>query len=277
MSLHFLGIRDFPILHQQLTSPSAKSAKPPPSQDHTEELVQDSKDVLIQRLLDLATHLQEEGIRDGEVSRLHHDVDHMERTLHQSPLLLQEPDFQGHRSTRSFDSSRSEEDRLWGPLSPGLRSPIRFFESPRAPSNPTSAAKGISPKKAALLAEEADALLTQLTRTVGELRQRREESEASSQRPRARPVRPSSQMSNLPAAYPRPPRHPRRESCAARDRARRAHRRPVRAFPTSVHQLLRKLHAHLSRVTYIMALVRFVSNPDDCPLTLIQLLQRRGL
>lgn len=196
MSLHFLGIRDFPIVPRQVSSPSSKPP-PSPSQSSTQELIQDSKDVLIQRLLDLATHLQEQDLRDEDLSTLHHDVAHMERTWHQTPALPQSPrplplphtHFAHSRTaSRAPDTPRSQtpdNDRFWAPLSPGLRSPIRLFDSPSLTSK--RAVPPISPKKAALLASEADSLLTQLTRTVAELRARREESEASP--PRGRPGR----------------------------------------------------------------------------------------
>jgi hypothetical protein len=172
MSLHFLGIRDFPILHRQLRSPTTN---PHRSQDSTEDLTHDSKDVLIQRLLDLATHLQTQDLRDGDVSLLHRDADHMERTLRQSPVLRQEPSFQSFTSVGSWGG---EEERFWQPLSPSLKSPIRMFEAPRAAPK-LGAVNGLSASKSALLAEEAEKLLVQLTKTVEELKARREESTVS--------------------------------------------------------------------------------------------------
>ncbi|OBT63971.1 hypothetical protein VE03_06004 [Pseudogymnoascus sp. 23342-1-I1] len=173
MSLHFLGIRDFPILHQQLRSPTTQL---PRSRDATEDLTHDSKDVLIQRLLDLATHLQSQDLRDGDVSLLHRDADSMERTLRQSPVLRQEPSFQSFTSAGSGGSWGGEEERFWQPLSPSLKGPSRMFEVSRAPSR-AGPANGLSASKSALLAEEAEALLVQLTKTVSELKERREESE----------------------------------------------------------------------------------------------------
>jgi hypothetical protein len=175
MSLHILGIRDFPILHRQLRSPTTR---PPRSPDSTEDLTHDSKDVLIQRLLDLATHLQTQDLRDGDVDRLHADADRMERTLRQSPVLRQEGSFASFTSAGS-GSWGGEEERFWQPLSPSLTSPIRMFEAKKAAPR-GGAANGVSPTKTALLAQEAEALLVQLTRTVEELKARREESEVSS-------------------------------------------------------------------------------------------------
>ncbi|OBT85864.1 hypothetical protein VE02_06069 [Pseudogymnoascus sp. 03VT05] len=171
MSLHFLGIRDFPILHQQLRSPQA-----PRSRDTTEDLTHDSKDVLIQRLLDLATHLQSQDLRDGDVSLLHRDADSMERTLRQSPVLRQQPSFQSFTSAGSGASRGGEEERFWQPLSPSLKSPGRMFDVSRAPSR-AGPVNGLSASKSALLAEEAETLLVQLTKTVSELKARREESQ----------------------------------------------------------------------------------------------------
>lgn len=175
MSLHFLGIRDFPILHQQLRSPTTQA---PRFRDTTEDLTHDSKDVLIQRLLDLATHLQSQDLRDGDVSLLHRDADSMERTLRQSPVLRQQPSFQSFTSVGSGASRGGEEERFWQPLSPSLKSPGRIFEVSRAPSR-AGPVNGLSASKSALLAEEAEALLVQLTKTVSELKERREESQVS--------------------------------------------------------------------------------------------------
>lgn len=173
MSLHFLGIRDFPILHQQLRSPATRA---PQSRDTTEDLTHDSKDVLIQRLLDLATHLQSQDLREGDVSLLHRDADSMERTLRQSPVLRQEPSFQSFTSIGSNGSRGGEEERFWQPLSPSLKSASRMFEVSRAPSS-AGLANRLTASKSALLAEEAEALLVQLTKTVLELKGRREESQ----------------------------------------------------------------------------------------------------
>ncbi|KAL5346070.1 hypothetical protein ACLOAV_009101 [Pseudogymnoascus australis] len=173
MSLHFLGIRDFPILHHQLHSPTTQV---PRSRDATEELTHDSKDVLIQRLLDLATHLQSQDLRDGDVSLLHRDADSMERTLRQSPVLRQAPSFQSFTTAGSGSSWGGEEERFWQPLSPSLKVPSRIFEVSRAPSR-AGPVNGLSASKSALLAEEAEELLVQLTTTVSELKERREESQ----------------------------------------------------------------------------------------------------
>ncbi|KFY70306.1 hypothetical protein V499_09280 [Pseudogymnoascus sp. VKM F-103] len=173
MSLHFLGIRDFPILHQQLRSPTTQALH---SRDATEDITHDSKDVLIQRLLDLATHLQSQDLRDGDVSLLHRDADSMERTLRQSPVLRQQSSFQSFTSVGSGVSRGGEDERFWQPLSPSMKSPGRMFGVSRAPSR-AGPVGGLSATKSALLAEEAEALLVQLTKTVSELKERREESE----------------------------------------------------------------------------------------------------
>ena len=180
MSLHFLGIRDFPSLHRELTT----SQLPTITDDKTEEFVQDSKDVLVQRLLDLATNLQDQDLPDEALSTLHHDVDHMERTWQKSPHPkppLQRPILRSFASSMSLMSNGSHQDEpFWrpgSPLSTGLESPFRFHSPKASISKPEPAKVISSPMRCAILANEADMLLAKLVKVVNELKSRREESE----------------------------------------------------------------------------------------------------
>lgn len=184
MSLHFLGIRDFPSLHRELTS-SGGQLPTIRTENTAEEFVQDSKDVLVQRLLDLANNLQEQDLPDEALSTLHHDVDHMERTWQKSPHPkppLQRPLLRSFASSMSLMSNGSHQDEpFWppgSPLSPGLESPFRFH-SPKASISklPEPAKPAPSAMRCAILANEADALLAKLVKVVTELKSRREESE----------------------------------------------------------------------------------------------------
>lgn len=180
-----MGIRDFPSLHRELTS-SVGQLPTIKCEDKTEEFVQDSKDVLVQRLLDLANNLQEQDVPDEALSTLHHDVDHMERTWqkspHPKPPPLQRPMLRSFASSMSLMSNGSYQDEpFWrpgSPLSPGLESPFRFHSPKASTSKLPEIAKPIpSPIRCAILANEADALLAKLVKVVTELKSRREESE----------------------------------------------------------------------------------------------------
>jgi hypothetical protein len=161
--------------------------------------ISDSKDVLVQRLLDLASHLEEHSPRDEDITALHHEVDRMERHLKSatspiaSPIMKNDAFFKSFhsRSTSmmSIDLGRGHHVDEPGlpPLSPALKSPISFFDLPRTPLRqpdfkfpsvaPAAGPQSLSPEKASLLAKEAETLLTGLTAAVATLHQRREESE----------------------------------------------------------------------------------------------------
>lgn len=186
MSLHFLGIRDFPSLHRELTSSQLPTIIP---EDSTEDLAQDSKDVLVQRLLDLANHIQEQELPDQALSTLHHDVDHMERTWQKTPAPkppLVRPILRSFGSSMSLRSNGSHQDEpFWrpgSPLSPGLESPFRFHSPKTISKAPEPAKAAPSAMRCAILANEADALLAKLVKVVTELKSRREESEVRTSR-----------------------------------------------------------------------------------------------
>ncbi len=189
MSLHFLGIRDNHLVRQQ--SSAGRMPQLPPTET-TEEV--DSKDVLVQRLLDLANHVQKQDLPDEALSKLHHDVDHMERTWQKrpkSPISRARAPLQSFSSTLSTmtNGSTAQEDQFWRPLSPGLESPIRFaFHSPKhSVSKRVEQQKpAVTPLHAALLANEADALLSRLIKVVSELKTRHQESEVHRPRQNSR-------------------------------------------------------------------------------------------
>ena len=160
MSLHFIGIRDFPILHRQFSSPTVRLSESPTTSIH--DLARDSKDVLIQRLNDLANRLAaEEALKDEDITALHIDVDRMERVAKSSVGVSQEESSQERRSPGNIGTLRPNEgDLFWGPpLSPSRKAIMRFPESPLQKSHTRlQASLEMSPKKAALLAQEADVL-----------------------------------------------------------------------------------------------------------------------
>jgi len=178
MSLHFIGIRDFPVLHRQFSSPNAKLPESPTTSVH--DLARDSKDVLIQRLNDLAARLvTEEALKDEDVTALHVDVDRMERVMQKSVGIPQDDSFHERRSPSSIGTLRDhEDDHFWGPpFSPSRKVAMRLPDSPLQSSHARlQKSLEMSPKKATLVAQEADALNEQLSKALKELQARKEES-----------------------------------------------------------------------------------------------------
>ena len=175
MSLHFIGIRDFPVLHRQFSSPTSKTFESPAS---NKDLAGDSKDVLIQRLNDLAFRLAtEENMKDEDITALHVDMDRMERVMHKSSGIHLEESFHDGRGQASIGTSRDhEEDAFWGPFSPSRNVKMRLPISPLRESHSSlQKALDMSPNKASLLAQEAESLREQLAKIIMELQARKEE------------------------------------------------------------------------------------------------------
>jgi len=171
MSLQYLGISHFPVLHRQFSSPkSTASSDSFPGQD----LTQDSKDVLIERLNDLVLRLSTTNVlKDGAVTAIHSQVDKIE--------LILEGEERHQRPSHSRSGSgilKTEDDPYWGPATPTqnikMRLPDMSVSSARRsvhgelPAPPT---KGIE------LAQVAEALASKLAFTVEELQKRMEESD----------------------------------------------------------------------------------------------------
>jgi hypothetical protein len=190
MSLHFIGIRDFPVLHRQFSTPKNSPKSPNfrlsenPTSTSTQDLARDSKDVLIQRLNDIALRLVTgENLKDEDITALHIDVDRMERVMRSTTGSHREESLPGGRSRSSTTtiSRDNEDDPFWPPFSPSRKVTMRLPDSPTrsSPSNslhhpPKS--HDMSPQKAALLAQEADSLREALSHIIAELKARREES-----------------------------------------------------------------------------------------------------
>lgn len=183
MSLHFLGIRDFPVLHRQFSSPTGKTFD---SSTSNKEISGDSKDVLVQRLNDLALRLMTEGnLKDDDITALHIDVDRMERLMRKSSGTHLGESFHDGRSPVVTAASRDhEEDYFWGPFSPNRNVKMRFPTTPLTTSHSNlqealdispEETFELSPKKAAILTQEAESLREQLSTTLTELQARKEE------------------------------------------------------------------------------------------------------
>jgi len=128
MSLNYLGIAHSPPLHRQLSCPTAgpSSKEASPSQDIT----QDSKDVLVDRLNDLVLRISStNALEDRDVAAVHAEVDLIEFLLRgrekspKSPPVLRE-------SLEAKNSMDSREDIFWGPPTPTRSMRMRFPEQP---------------------------------------------------------------------------------------------------------------------------------------------------
>ncbi|TVY73612.1 hypothetical protein LSUE1_G005204 [Lachnellula suecica] len=208
MSFGRLGIAHFPVLHRQLASPTnTRFSGSLTSQD---DLTQDNKDVLIERLNDLVQRLSKHGasIEDNAVTNIHHMVDGIETLMREKPKepLIEDTD------SESEDGVTREQESLWGPplpLTPVRNTRMRLPESWKSPqrsspaptieettvpktaddqeeveeiamqvSQPSASTnKEMSAPKVAEIASEAEELAAQLSQTVAELQIRREESD----------------------------------------------------------------------------------------------------
>lgn len=173
MSLHHLGIAHFPVLHRNFSSPTSTILLgSSPSQD----LAEDNKDVLIERLNDLVVRLSDSSLEDRTISAIHTDVDRIEtliryRGTHQSPPV----------GSDSKASKGSVEDVFWRPLTPTRNISMRMPDSPTSPRHFIQYAAQMSTQRAIDLATSAEELASKLSETVAELQVRKEESDVSLQ------------------------------------------------------------------------------------------------
>lgn len=160
-----LGIAHSPVLHRQFTSPTSKTL-----QDFSanEDLTQDSKDILIDRLNDLILQLTKTNtLQDGAVSTIHSQVDKIEHLLrghtsHQNPVYSEPP---------------REDDRFWGPATPTKNLKMRLPMSPKLDPSPLFQSPQKTTVQAELVAKAAEDLAIKMAATVAELQKRKEESD----------------------------------------------------------------------------------------------------
>jgi hypothetical protein len=174
MSLQYLGISHFPVLHRQFSSPTKGvfSDSSPSQQDIT----QDSKDVLIERLNDLALRLSSaKELEDGAVTAIHSQVDRIEMIL------------RGEEKHKKLSHSRSgsrvsKEDPFWGPATPTQNMKMRLPDASIGNQRPPLRRdlRELSPTKANELAREAEDLASRMSFTLEEFQRRKEESDVSS-------------------------------------------------------------------------------------------------
>ena len=159
------------MLHRQFSSASIPLSESSPSQDLTE----DSKDVLLERLNDLVLRLStSHDIEDGTVTDIHSQVDRIER------LLKGEDKHQKSSHSRTgSDILRTKEDEFfWRPATPTHSMKMRLPDMSRGSPRPILRRNlQISPAKAIELAHSAEDLASRLVFTVEELQRRKEESD----------------------------------------------------------------------------------------------------
>jgi len=171
--MSYIGISHFPVLHQQFSSPKSRargSSESSPDQDVT----QDSKDILIERLNDLAFRLSKDSsLEASAVTAIHAEVDHIETLIRGSEKSPKLPQARSHFDS---ESSSNEEDTFWGPLTPTRSVRMRLPTRPLLPTRQPQ----ITPARAMEIAKAAEDLSLQLANTVLEFQTRKEESDVSS-------------------------------------------------------------------------------------------------
>ncbi|KAI0852084.1 hypothetical protein F5Y00DRAFT_228600 [Daldinia vernicosa] len=201
LRLHSLGMSPFSPARRQFSSPLIKSASAlhlaEAGRPGRESVVQDSKDVLVQRLNDLAAQLsKQDNIQEHNVNSLHAKVDEMEKALSTKDYPPSRRSLRSRPSSLILRDNRSERDSFWGPLTPGhtmpsiSTTPLPTYASSStqtegsqtegSPSTPkVAAAKGshMSAAQANRIATEAQNLCKELEEVVSGLRARQEETE----------------------------------------------------------------------------------------------------
>ncbi|KAI1766559.1 hypothetical protein GGR53DRAFT_200560 [Hypoxylon sp. FL1150] len=196
--LHSLGMSTFSTMRRQLSSPFTRSPSSPlhlvdAEQEEHEEIVRDSKDVLVQRLNDLAAQLSEQDhLKEDSVNGLHAKVDEMERVLSARNNSSRRRSQRARPSSLVLQSSASSHDSLWGMGTPGqimpnipstplptLRSSsTQTTDRPVPNASRSKAANGsLSSTEANRVVEMAQNLSKELESVITNLRARQEESD----------------------------------------------------------------------------------------------------
>ncbi|KAI0147840.1 hypothetical protein GGR57DRAFT_476003 [Xylariaceae sp. FL1272] len=196
MNAFSLGVSPLSPFRRHFSPVSARSSSSHQRSDSyrseaPDDLAQDSRDVLIQRLNDLASKLaQRPHVDDENISAMHARVDEMENALvtpgyrlsinaHQPGILAQSPSYDGDESSSPWDTP-GEANRLLG-------SPIKFTspagnadqvipDTTKANAKPTKTSK-MSVAQAQRIVAEAQDLQKGLETILTNLRTRQQETE----------------------------------------------------------------------------------------------------
>jgi hypothetical protein len=172
--MNFIGISSFPVLHRQFSSPTSTSLLESSS---SQDLTQDNKDVLIERLNDLVLRLSKDrSVEDSIISAIHSGVDRIE-------LLMKGREKENQKkspqvSNESKHARGNSEDIFWGsPLTPTRNVRMRFPDSPTSPHHSVHRRPRMSADRAIEIVKSAEDLSSKLLATIMELQVRREESD----------------------------------------------------------------------------------------------------
>ncbi|KAI1428750.1 hypothetical protein F5Y12DRAFT_629797 [Xylaria sp. FL1777] len=163
--------------------PQSDSDHPGPDHGHHEDVAQDSRDVLVQRMNDLVARLgQERHVKDGNIHALHAKVDELEKVLYT----------RDHSSKKTRYDDRDGSNHSWKPPHPAnlLPSDMSRPDSPRRPSpsakgraahrankKAKSRASNLTVAQAEQVIAEAQDLHKNLEVVISNLRDRQEETE----------------------------------------------------------------------------------------------------
>jgi len=182
MSLHYLGMSHFPVLHRQFSSPTAASFH---ESSPGQALIQDSKDVLIDRLNDFAVRLSKDNFEDHTVSEFHRRMDEMELFMRGEEKTLKSVRIENDGYLHPATPSDNGEETLWGSLSPTQSVRMRL---PRSPKPRKLRARHVDSEMTIFrvneISKQAEQLVSQLTTVVTELQLRKEESDVGMTRAR---------------------------------------------------------------------------------------------
>ncbi|KAI0011683.1 hypothetical protein F4779DRAFT_172448 [Xylariaceae sp. FL0662B] len=196
-SLHSLGMSPFSPLRRRFPSPFARSSPSPHSDaEHSEQeenLAEDSKDVLVQRLNEVAVQLsQQHHLKEETINQLHRRMDDMEKALSIKDWLPKPKSKRPRPASLVLRRGRSERESFGEPSTPGpSRSDIANVPSSARNSSLTEASgeahgtkgkgptrgPGMSSALAKRVVVEARNLCKEMEHVITNLRARQEETE----------------------------------------------------------------------------------------------------
>ncbi|CAG8979125.1 hypothetical protein HYALB_00000258 [Hymenoscyphus albidus] len=169
-------------LSSQFSSPTsprfARSPSPSPTTNPTslasphDDVTEDNKSILIERLNDIVQRLnQDSSVDDDTVTKIHRDVDYIERLIKTGASRSRRPSVIGLGIDDMIDGrDYTNREAVWEPApSIELKNPKRRERAKRGDDMSSSIAQKV--------AHEAEGLAIQLSNSVSELQKRKEESD----------------------------------------------------------------------------------------------------
>jgi hypothetical protein len=175
MSLHYLGIAHFPVLHRQFSSPTSQSFPESPA---NQDIMQDNKDVLLERLSDLVSRISRNNfLENSTVTAIHSEVDRIEMVMRGKEKPLEDHNVEGTQP------KGSEEDTFWRPMTPTRHVKMRMSDTTSNSSySPLHPPIQMRCYQAVEIAKAAEDLSSTLAAAVSELQTRKEESDVGRQK-----------------------------------------------------------------------------------------------